>query len=310
MTAQADQESYSFQAEVVQILDLMIHSLYSNKEIFLRELISNVVRRHRPAAAGADGPGRDPGGGPWEIRVSFDPEARTITIADHGIGMSRDEVIEHIGTIAKSGTREFLHALTRDQQEGRLADRPVRGGVRPSLGLHRGRPGRAHHPAGRSGRGRRGALGVRRGGATTLQTTEWTERGPSAAPAGRQTTCSEYRLNSIIGENSDHISLPIFLGDGGRRRKGESSRPGDGAVDAVQERDHRRRVPGLLQAHQTATSATRWPGCTARSRAPSSTRCSCSSRAARPTTCGSPTPGAGSSCTSGGCSSWRTRAAS
>src|SRR3984885_7517033 len=105
MSVQADQERHSFQAEVVQILDLMIHSLYSNKEIFLRELISNasdaIDRLRLELMAEGESPE-----GPLQIRVSFDPDAHTITIADNGIGMSRDEVIEHIGTIAKSGTRE------------------------------------------------------------------------------------------------------------------------------------------------------------------------------------------------------------
>src|SRR5450755_2568078 len=117
MTAPADQESFSFQAEVVQILDLMIHSLYSNKEIFLRELISNasdaIDRLRLELLAQAESPEAE---GPLQIRVSYDSGARTITVADNGIGMSRAEVIEHIGTIAKSGTREFLHALTGDQR--------------------------------------------------------------------------------------------------------------------------------------------------------------------------------------------------
>src|SRR5580692_5859017 len=116
-SVQTEQETFSFQAEVVQILDLMVHSLYSNKEIFLRELISNAsdaIDRLRLEMLSQGELPQDEG--PLQIRVSFDPEARTITVADNGIGMSRDEVIEHIGTIAKSGTREFLHALTGDQQ--------------------------------------------------------------------------------------------------------------------------------------------------------------------------------------------------
>src|SRR5215475_4530450 len=119
MTAQQEhQETYSFEAEVVQILDLMIHSLYSNKEIFLRELISNAsdaadrLRLEQVSGTGPAGEDR----GPFEIQVGFDPQARTITISDNGIGMSRQEVIDHIGTIAKSGTREFLGALTGDQR--------------------------------------------------------------------------------------------------------------------------------------------------------------------------------------------------
>ena len=119
MSTQAEQaESFSFQAEVVQILDLMIHSLYSNKEIFLRELISNasdaIDRLRLELLSQSELPDAD---GPLQIRVSYDQAARTITVSDNGIGMSRQEVIEHIGTIAKSGTREFLAALTGDQRQ-------------------------------------------------------------------------------------------------------------------------------------------------------------------------------------------------
>src|ERR1700757_2362252 len=107
--AVAEQETFGFQAEVVQLLDLMINSLYSNKEIFLRELVSNasdaIDRLRLELLAQGENPEDE---GPLQIRVSFDPEEATITIADNGIGMSRAEVIEHIGTIAKSGTREFL----------------------------------------------------------------------------------------------------------------------------------------------------------------------------------------------------------
>src|SRR6202012_2468555 len=112
MTAQADQESYSFQAEVVQILDLMVHSLYSNKEIFLRELISNasdaIDRLRLELLSKSELPEAE---APLRIGVSYDKDARTITVANNGMGMSRQEVIDHIGTIAKSGTREFLAAL-------------------------------------------------------------------------------------------------------------------------------------------------------------------------------------------------------
>src|SRR5271165_3423099 len=118
VSAQTEQESFSFQAEVVQILDLMVHSLYSNKEIFLRELISNVTdalaRLRLELLSRSELPHAD---GPLQIRVSYDSGARTITVADNGIGMSRAEVIEHIGTIAKSGTREFFQALSGDQRK-------------------------------------------------------------------------------------------------------------------------------------------------------------------------------------------------
>src|SRR6201991_3845651 len=103
------QETMSFQAEVKQLLNLMIHSLYSNKEIFLRELISNAsdaadkLRFEAINNASLFGTDTD-----LKIKVAFDKEARTITISDNGIGMSREEAIEHLGTIAKSGTKEFF----------------------------------------------------------------------------------------------------------------------------------------------------------------------------------------------------------
>ena len=214
MTAQADQESYSFQAEVVQILDLMVHSLYSNKEIFLRELISNasdaIDRLRLELMAQGESPEAD---GPLQIRVSYDADAGTITIADNGIGMSRDEVIENIGTIAKSGTREFLHALTGDQQRDAaligqfgvgfysafiVADRVVlttrRAGLAPGQGVRWESDGR---------------------GAYTLQAAEVPARGTTVElhlRDGEDDLLHEYRLRSIITKYSDHISLPILLG--------------------------------------------------------------------------------------------------
>ncbi|MGZ8994459.1 MAG: ATP-binding protein, partial [Burkholderiaceae bacterium] len=111
-------ETLGFQAEVKQLLQLMIHSLYSNKEIFLRELISNASdacdklrfeAMSRPVLLEAHGE--------LGITVSFDKTARTITVSDNGIGMSRTDAIEHLGTIAKSGTREFFAQLSGDQQK-------------------------------------------------------------------------------------------------------------------------------------------------------------------------------------------------
>jgi len=117
-TQEAQKETLGFQAEVVQLLDLMIHSLYSNKEIFLRELISNAsdaVDKLRFEAL--SDPNLYEGDSDLKIRVSFDKEARMITVADNGIGMSRQEVVDNIGTIAKSGTREFFQALSGDQRK-------------------------------------------------------------------------------------------------------------------------------------------------------------------------------------------------
>ena len=118
MTDTATKETLGFQAEVKQLLHLMIHSLYSNREIFLRELISNASDAcdklrfealHNAALFESDSD--------FAIKVSHDATAKTITISDNGIGMSRDEVISNLGTIAKSGTREFFSALTGDQQK-------------------------------------------------------------------------------------------------------------------------------------------------------------------------------------------------
>src|SRR5215510_9116036 len=116
MTETTTKETLGFQAEVTQLLHLMIHSLYGNKEIFLRELVSNAsdaadkLRFEALADAALFENDPDP-----TIRIGYDAAARTITISDNGIGMSRQEVVEHIGTIAKSGTREFFQQLTADR---------------------------------------------------------------------------------------------------------------------------------------------------------------------------------------------------
>ena len=114
----SNRETLGFQAEVKQLLQLMIHSLYSNREIFLRELISNAADAsdklrfealHNASLFENDSD--------LNIRISYDKTARTLTISDSGIGMSRDEVITNLGTIAKSGTREFFSRLSGDQQK-------------------------------------------------------------------------------------------------------------------------------------------------------------------------------------------------
>lgn len=118
MTDSANKENMQFQTEVNQLLHLMIHSLYSNKEIFLRELISNgsdACDKLRFEAIGNDSLYENDGD--LRVEVEYDSEAGTITVRDNGIGMSRDEVVNNIGTIAKSGTKEFLSKLTGDQQK-------------------------------------------------------------------------------------------------------------------------------------------------------------------------------------------------
>ena len=118
MTAEIKKETLGFQTEARQLLHLMIHSLYSNKEIFLRELISNAsdaIDKLRFEALADES--RLEGDGDFAIKVDVDKEAGTITISDNGIGMNRDEVIENLGTIARSGTAAFVEQLSGDQQK-------------------------------------------------------------------------------------------------------------------------------------------------------------------------------------------------
>ena len=213
MTTQTDQESFSFQAEVVQILDLVIHSLYSNKEIFLRELISNAsdaIDRLRFEAFSRPELRADED--QLQIRVSFDSSARTITVSDNGIGMSRDEVVEHIGTIAKSGTREFLQALSGDQRKDATLIGQFGVGFysafvvadRVTLTTRR-----AGQPASESVRWESDGRGE-----YTLQTADLPTSGTVIVLHLREDEdelLNGYRLRSIIAKYSDHISLPILM---------------------------------------------------------------------------------------------------
>src|SRR3954451_18381357 len=212
-TGQADPESFTFQAEVVQILDLMVHSLYSNKEIFLRELISNAsdaIDRLRlellakSVLAEAEEQLR--------IRVSFDKDARTITVADNGIGMSRQEVIDHIGTIAKSGTREFLSSLTGDQRKDATLIGQFGVGfyssfiVADRVTLTTRRAGLPATEAVRWESDGRGDY--------SLETVERAERGTELVlrlREGEDDLLNGHRLRTIIQKYSDHISLPIKM---------------------------------------------------------------------------------------------------
>jgi molecular chaperone HtpG len=210
---QAGQELFSFQAEAVQVLELMIHSLYSNKEIFLRELISNssdaIDRLRLELLARSEIPEAE---GPLQIRVAHDKDAGTITISDNGIGMSRGEVIANIGTIAKSGTREFLRSLTGDQRKDAsligqfgvgfyssfiVADRVV---------LTTRRAGLAAAEAVRWESDGRGEY--------TLETAERADRGTTIVlhlRDGEDDLLNGWRLRSIIEKYSDHISVPIVM---------------------------------------------------------------------------------------------------
>jgi molecular chaperone HtpG len=222
MSVEAEQETRSFQAEVVQILDLMIHSLYSNKEIFLRELISNAsdaIDRLRFEIFSR--PELDEDQGRLQIQVAFDNGARTITVSDNGIGMSRAEVIEHIGTIAKSGTREFLQALTGDQRRDAALIGQFGVGFYSSFVVADRvtlTTRRAGLPA---------AEGVRwesdGTGEYTLETVDRPGRGTEIVlhlREGEDDLLSGYRLRSIIQKYSDHISLPILMPGEGEAAKG------------------------------------------------------------------------------------------
>jgi molecular chaperone HtpG len=213
MTVEAHKETLDFQAEVSQVLNLMIRSLYSNKEIFLRELISNAsdaaeklrFEALTDEALFEDDP--EP-----RIRVAFDKERRTVTISDNGIGMNRQEVAQTIGTIASSGTRQFVEALTGDQSKDSkligqfgvgfysafiVADRVTlltrRAGLGPEHGVRWESNGE---------------------GSYTLETVEKKGRGTDVILHLREDEdefLEGYRLRSIIGKFSDHIAMPIEM---------------------------------------------------------------------------------------------------
>ena len=206
-------ETKGFQAEVKQLLQLMIHSLYSNKEIFLRELVSNAsdaCDRLRFEAIGH--PALLEGAADFTIRVEVDAAARSITISDNGIGMSRDEAIAHLGTIAKSGTREFFAALTGDQQKDAQLIGQFGVGFYSSFIV-----------AGRV------SVLTRRAGLAENEATRWESDGSgeytieaaSRATRGTDVTlhlkedaedfASGSRVRSILRKYSDHIATPIRM---------------------------------------------------------------------------------------------------
>lgn len=208
-----NKQTMGFQAEVKQLLQLMIHSLYSNKEIFLRELVSNAsdaADKLRFEAINNDALYGDDH--ELKIRVSFDQAARTITISDNGIGMSRDEAISHLGTIAKSGTREFFGKLSGDQQK----DAALIGQF--GVGFYSGfivadkitvESRRAGLPA---------AEGVRwesaGEGDYSIEQIDKAGRGTDIIlhlREGEDELLNEWKLESIIRKYSDHISLPIQM---------------------------------------------------------------------------------------------------
>jgi molecular chaperone HtpG len=213
MEATATKEHLNFQTEVKQLLKLMIHSLYSNKEIFLRELISNAsdAADKLRFEALTDGALYE-SDSDLKIRVSYDKAERTITVADNGIGMSRQEVIDHIGTIAKSGTREFFEALTGDQaKDAHLIGQFGVGFysafiVADKVTLTTRRAGLTHEHGVRWESGGEGDY--------TLETVEKAGRGTEVTlhlREGEDELLNGWRLRSIIRKYSDHITLPIVM---------------------------------------------------------------------------------------------------
>jgi len=212
MTNTPSSETLGFQAEVKQLLHLMIHSLYSNKEIFLRELVSNASdASDKLRFLAIDQPALLEGNAELPIRVDFDKEARTITIADQGIGLSREEAVAHLGTIARSGTKEFFSQLTGDKQKdaqligqfgvgfyssfivadkvsvlSRRADLPAAAVLWESNGEGEFTVAAANKPE--------------RGTTITLHLRE-----------GEDDFLNGWRLREILRRYSDHISLPIQM---------------------------------------------------------------------------------------------------
>ena len=206
-------QTLSFQAEVAQLLHLVTHSLYSNKEIFLRELISNAsdaCDKLRYEAINDSGLYED--APTLEVRVSFDPAAKTLTISDNGIGMSAQEAIDHLGTIAKSGTKDFVSKLSGDQK----ADSQLIGQF--GVGFYSGFIVADKITVESRRAGMKASEGVRwiSGGAGDfeVETIERAARGTSVILHLRDDAmdyCSAWKLKSIINKYSDHISLPILM---------------------------------------------------------------------------------------------------
>jgi molecular chaperone HtpG len=213
MTTETQKETLEFQTEVRQLLGLMIHSLYSNKEIFLRELISNAsdaCDKLRFEALSNDA--LYDGDSELKIRVSFDKDKRTVSVSDNGIGMTREEVMENIGTIAKSGTRQFFDSLTGDQSRDMELIGQFGVGfyssfiVADEVTLITRRAGAAVDEA---------VCWVSDGeGSYTLEAVEKQSRGTEVVLHLREDEdefLEAYRLRSIITKYSDHISLPIEM---------------------------------------------------------------------------------------------------
>jgi len=211
MTVEAKKETLGFQTEVKHLLHLMIHSLYSNKEIFLRELISNASDasdKLRFEALSNDG--LYEGNSDLSIRIAFDKDAKTITISDNGIGMTRDEVQEHIGTIAKSGTKQFFEKLTGDEAKDSELIGQFGVGFYASF-IVADKVTLVTRKAGSEEAVMWESAGE---GDYTLETVEKVGRGTDVIlhlKDAETEFLDDFRLRSIVKKFSDHISLPIVM---------------------------------------------------------------------------------------------------
>ena len=208
-----NQETRGFQSEVKQLLQLMIHSLYSNKEIFLRELISNASdAADKLRFKALSNPALYEGDGDLRVRVSFDADKGTITISDNGIGMTREQVIDHLGTIAKSGTKEFLTALGQDQAKNSQLIGQFGVGfysafiVADKVTVKTRAAGEVTD---------KGVLWESAGeGEYSVADIEKKSRGTDVILHLREDEkefLNEWRLREIIGKYSDHIGLPVEM---------------------------------------------------------------------------------------------------
>jgi molecular chaperone HtpG len=208
-----NRETLGFQAEVKQLLQLMIHSLYSNKEIFLRELVSNAsdacdkLRFEALNNSALYGDDAD-----LKIRIAFNKDARTITISDNGIGLSRDEAVEHLGTIAKSGTKEFFSALTGDQAKDAHLIGQFGVGFYSSFII----ADKVTVVSRRAGLEANQAVCWESGGEGdyTVEMVEKANRGTDVTlhlRDGEDEFLGGWKLKSIIRKYSDHITLPIVM---------------------------------------------------------------------------------------------------
>ena len=224
-------ETHGFQTEVRKLLDLMVHSLYSNKEIFLRELISNAsdaADKLRFEALSDDA--LYEGDGELKVRVSFDPDARTVSIRDNGIGMTREEIASNLGTIARSGTRQFFESLTGDSAKDTQLIGQFGVGFYSSFIV----AGRVTVTSRRAGRP--AAEGVRwessGEGEFTVETVDVEPRGTEVVlhlRDGEDELLDRYRLRSIVRKYSDHVSIPILMPGEGQGKGGDDA---DGGEDS------------------------------------------------------------------------------